>query len=885
MRQDIIRLIEGEKGVSNVVVLTHNIDFLFVQSIVLQALRRCGHPSLTIFADAQCANEIYQHQHLILSKLGTRFRVVPVAMEPGFRFHPKAILLAGQEKGTLLVGSGNLTFGGWRQNAEIWCRYDSEVDGTAPFSAFRDYLASVLSLVSLPAAVATELEECFDPRTKPWAAELADPAFLLGKAGPAAALIDQMQTAVGGHRPVQEIIVCSPYFDDAGEALAVLGTRFNAKVRVAVQSKRSGLKREVADTLSKKLYDLQSVDFHHRELEGGVREAFIHAKWYALVHGEEVTVILGSANCSRAALLTPGKPGNAELVTTVTLPKEQFDALFLAELEFLDTPLELKTILEGDGPEIIAAAFLRVMAARLDQGELTIAYDCSDGVTVTDLVISCAGESERSLGFRTLGAGVIGAKVEDCLCVQVLLKGNAPGGGLISNLMWVDHEEHLAVSAQGRSVTDTIRKKVHSGGWNLGAWAEITKVFLANLQYMQVRPGGVARGEVTGGQGTGGTAAGYTTEDVFSETYQLPLLAHHPIAALQGDERIKSLRQLMLRWFGFKEEDDEPESPVSVPPDAVPTEPVGGTDPPETPPHREPPVPPAPPTENDRRRALQMLELVASAMTSLEYLSQRSPEALSADIQLASILLREGLHQSWITEEEYFDTTHQIWSALFFSCPGEPAAGWLERRYRTEADPGDFLARIVSPKLTAALLAWAFAVPETGQSPEHIRFQLAQVLSVARLPWLWDAPKEEVAQELQNLLVLTASTQEKHFWETIDSRWRCLLQRGHALRLVESVLRSKTPVLIKDSIAQDNVAQGELLWQGTMGFCIAVNAFSRAGNGCNANILYLNELRAGAVRADYTIPVKGLLESDLISLPEEVNAVLMDMAQAADFSF
>jgi hypothetical protein len=116
----LVKLIETQEDATNAIVLTHNIDFVFLQMIVVSALRHCGRPTLTVFADAHCAAEAFAYQSQVLSTLGTRYRVVPVAMEPGFRFHPKALLLSGPTKATLLIGSGNLTFGGWKENAETW---------------------------------------------------------------------------------------------------------------------------------------------------------------------------------------------------------------------------------------------------------------------------------------------------------------------------------------------------------------------------------------------------------------------------------------------------------------------------------------------------------------------------------------------------------------------------------------------------------------------------------------------------------------------------------------------------------------------------------------------------------------------------------------------
>ena len=52
MRDDLLRFVGLQKDLTNVVITTFNIDLLFLESVVLRALRKCGDPNLTIFADA-----------------------------------------------------------------------------------------------------------------------------------------------------------------------------------------------------------------------------------------------------------------------------------------------------------------------------------------------------------------------------------------------------------------------------------------------------------------------------------------------------------------------------------------------------------------------------------------------------------------------------------------------------------------------------------------------------------------------------------------------------------------------------------------------------------------------------------------------------------------
>ena len=165
---------------TSAIVLTHNIDLLFLQSIMWPRLRKFGHPKLTVFANAVCAHGSYrQHGHL-LTRIGRYYRVVPAEMGAGRHFHPKAILLAGPSKAALAVGSGNLTHGGWSAVQEIRTTCGSGDDGLPAISAFRNYLNTVLAFVHQEESIFEEIGAVFVHGADSWTAELPDPTGLLG---------------------------------------------------------------------------------------------------------------------------------------------------------------------------------------------------------------------------------------------------------------------------------------------------------------------------------------------------------------------------------------------------------------------------------------------------------------------------------------------------------------------------------------------------------------------------------------------------------------------------------------------------------------------------------------------------------------------------------
>jgi hypothetical protein len=126
------RLVETTGRATTAVVLTHNIDFMFAQAILVNRLRKSGAPRLTAFADAGCAAGSFTRQSAMADRVGRSFRVVPVDLGQARRFHPKAIFLAGPEGPNLAVGSGNLGHGGWSGNREIWTFFR---DRRSPLSA------------------------------------------------------------------------------------------------------------------------------------------------------------------------------------------------------------------------------------------------------------------------------------------------------------------------------------------------------------------------------------------------------------------------------------------------------------------------------------------------------------------------------------------------------------------------------------------------------------------------------------------------------------------------------------------------------------------------------------------------------------------------------
>jgi hypothetical protein len=878
MRQDLLKVIKDSKDITHVFILTHNIDFLFIQAVLIPALRKCGSPKLTIFADAQCAEESYQSQFRFLKDLGVRYRVVPIAMRPGFRFHPKSVFLSGQKQAALLVGSGNLTFGGWRENGEVWFRYDPSVDGLGAFDAFHNYMHDVIDLSSdQKESLQAELEEAFDTTSLSRAESIVLGSTLLGHAGKGDSMLNRMQE-ISGTGATEHLLICTPYFDRNAEALGAAAKAFGAKrTTVMIQSGYTNLQADAADTLDESV-TLESVKFEHRELNPAtgmeeIREARLHAKFFALQSGDEVLVFAGSANCSIAALTIPGAAGNAELMSWKSLSEQEFRETFLSELSTLAESPNLSNDLRDTAPTE-NAHFLRIVAARITSGAVEVRLQKSDEIRVTGANIdgSLISEFEDNENWIKVPTQLAQPRT-------VSIIGRYDGHDVSSPRHWIDDESALRISARGRSLAESIGNLVRPESWSVGAWTSVLGELYKHLEYMP-------KGSVHGGFGK--TSAGKAKEtstfgwdDVFSSSYGLSLGSALPDVPLSFDDRVGGLRSMLLRWYGIevfgadekldsgmdgsggngdKPNDDQTDKPEPLP---------------------RPPTPPlVPPTFKERKRALKLVGQVVDRIAEPQFLSERPPHLLGKDLKVASLLLRAGLADDWLTPDEFFESTLKIWLPLFFNAQGGESTGWLEQRYLTDAAPDDFAEAVRSVELSAALACWALSVTKVIASPAQSLFVLASVMSVSRLPWLWQTGgNNNIAKQVADALVCMADRDTFHRVE-IEERWLTLIRRGFALNRLETAMMSFTVVKLAELIKQDRIVLGELLWQGSYGFCIANGECNRnSQEKCDVLLLQQGSSKK-TFSASLLVPLDGLLSSDIVDdsiLPQKARGEIKFM--------
>ena len=845
MRRNVLEWICGTMtDATSAIVLTHNIDFLFLQSIVRPRLRKSGHPKLTIFADASCASGSYRQQRLLLDGLGRHYRVAQVDMGVGRRFHPKAILLAGPTKAALAVGSGNLTHGGWSANYEIWASYESDDDGLPAISAFRDYLRTVVGMVPQSESLSEETFAAFDAASNPWAADLPEPEGLYGIPSDRP-LLDTMVDLAG--EDVQKVTVCAPYYDPDGEALAELAGRFSSPIKTLLQNNHVGLSDSAASALPQNA-ELLSVDVDPSR--------FIHAKLYGFHRTGSTLLFAGSANVSRAALMAGDGWGNAELIAAQTISSEQADEL-LSDLVVLDEVPDFPETPPSDEWEVLTNP-LRIVAARFANGVLEIAFK-SDSEIARMVIEMDDGTRQQCSDLTDNGRARL--RLGKCPKSVRLLCSLKSGEDVSSEPSWVDNEDSLGISVPERRIAAKLAEAAEAGSLSASGMFEILQLLHQHLQQPVKRPAHSRSQEDDKATRPGQT---FNVEDVFSDGFGRP--RSDPTTQLPGGFRESDFLRAFSAYFtvGGPEDPDEdhPQSDGQPPTeelqeDGQEPEEIGDDKAREEIEQLQAKRRRSEEANRLRKKLLAALENVILAMGAEEFVASRPPERLGADIGATALLLRKGLSDEIITEEDFAEVTKRLWIVLFFGSKDEPS---VFQRHREACSPEEweaFEAAVSSPRLTAALTLWCF--PDWGRdSTDAIRFKFSAMLLAGRLPWLVaGGTVEEIHGELRRLARAMPGSAD---FETLVMAWTNWIQAGIAFQEFERAVATWSPKELAELVTAEKASRGELLWQAGQ-FCVS-DANYRREPKTKAVVHPLAKSAPIKIVGSWLVPVSALLSDD-----------------------
>lgn len=801
-------MLAATKRATTAVVLTHNIDFMFAQAILVNRLRKSGAPRLTVFADAGCAAASFTRQSEIASLVGRSFRVVPVDLGVGRRFHPKAIFLAGPEGVRLAVGSGNLGHGGWSGNREIWTYFDYPGDGGPAIAAFRDYLEDVCELAGASEPVRATVLEPF--QSEAWAAGLPEPDDLL--AVPAdVPLMDQLLAKID--RTPLSFDLLTPYFDSEGEAADKLARRINVPMRVLIQHGKEGLSSSSAAKLPASAQILGIVPVTRQRQT-------IHAKLYAARYANRVILVAGSANCSRAALLSRHN-GNAELMAVSHLAVGEYDDL-LAGIQISDGPPDLPQVAPNEDWDAIESPPVRVLSASFENGAITVR--CTFAAAVVPSQIRVVLTTVTLVALAREG-DAYSAEVSDPgsrLWVEI----DTADGSVRSAPMWIDHEAELRIGRPEQSVQSKL-------GGNEGPISSdgLIDIFTLVVEHYNspVPWSGIASRKKAG------PAAEYDLDDVFSDGFgQRSYAPQLGGGYMQTDEW--TLMSDYFRTVGSGRNAKDPINP--------PEGPDGDPPAPTIPPARSGPLEP-----NQVQKLGRLIDEAVKSMSSMAFLESRPPARLAADIRTAALLLAIARRRNGMDKGKVDAASAKLFHALFAGTGDSRAL--LDLYVERHLEAPDLMC---SSDLTAAMTLWIadlFSKPEAGHWFEFAASRLA-----AQHPWLVQG-KEDGLESLERLSVHVASLAE-----ALPDFWVSWIRGGAAVRTLMDTLID--PSAFQGAISRSRVHRGEIVWVAGQ-FAVAQADFDRRANG---QFHLLRDARIAKFMGERVIPIVDVVGK--LDLPEIV---------------
>ncbi|MBA1421543.1 MAG: hypothetical protein FAF03_12130 [Epsilonproteobacteria bacterium] len=194
------------------------------------------------------------------------------------------------------------------------------------------------------------------------------------------------------------------------------------------------------------------------------------------------------------------------------------------------------------------------------------------------------------------------------------------------------------------------------------------------------------------------------------------------------------------------------------------------------------------------------------------------------DLKVASIILRLGYDNDWISNDEYFDATYTLWTEFFFSCEVDERKGYLELKLIQEDSRVEDLQ---SAELSATMLAWLFSI-ELSNDIKYMRLLLSAILVHAKYRWVFmGADKESINFELNKVLTALNIQDMDEVLQRYGMLWGLVVSNGEALNEILDKLSKVSVSMYKDKLPFREVERGEILWQGKEDLYIVTNKYMR----------------------------------------------------------
>lgn len=271
---------------------TYALSLTFFESYLLPSLRKAGCERVTVFVDVDGYRASLME--LKSQSVGQEYSLIPIRSATGI-FHPKITYLWSEKGDILLVGSGNLTFGGHGRNIEVLEALNPENDSEA-FSDFSDFMEQLVAADSLKIPNTREIIE-LSRRARDQASVISSKGNTRLLHSIQISIMDQIVERAASRGPWEKLICLSPYHDKTGRPVRELVER------LGVKSLSVGIPPSPNENSSFPFSETYAWDAQVKAVAPRIEKPGrpLHAKWIEL-RGLEHWTLTGSVNATRRSL-------------------------------------------------------------------------------------------------------------------------------------------------------------------------------------------------------------------------------------------------------------------------------------------------------------------------------------------------------------------------------------------------------------------------------------------------------------------------------------------------------------------------------------------------------------------------------------------------------
>ena len=305
----------GDTGYHTAIISSFGIDFEAFETIALSRLRGAGCRNVVLIADAAMVGLELNGRGRPPRSAGAHYLVVKASAGGGV-FHPKIFLQLGRKGGRMIIASANATGAGLAGTLELASLLECGMEDTGEQRLIAAGWAFLRRFLDERQQAVADKMDWAQVRT-PWLlrARPAEGLETLVDGTQAAFIASGAPEGIGarflrmvGDASADRLIVISPYWDEGLAALRQLQERLHAADTAALIDTVQRLFPTDALRNGRTIRVGELTGFDERRFPKR-NSRFVHAKLIVATTGDTDHVLVGSANCTLAALGRGDEPG------------------------------------------------------------------------------------------------------------------------------------------------------------------------------------------------------------------------------------------------------------------------------------------------------------------------------------------------------------------------------------------------------------------------------------------------------------------------------------------------------------------------------------------------------------------------------------------------